>query len=428
MLNFIKNGRISKGFIFFLIALVIIILWFGLRKTREINVCVEREQFKGGRAEIRKTVNKTEIEPGIKVEDLAYHWAPVHYQDINPVGKDRSRPDYITRIDRVFPGKKEGLWDYRLIRRMLSYPLRAYVYYSVVSSETHHFISYFYYHPWDTRVRKIPLAGKIRNNWKKNDLEGVMFIIKRNDGYGILEAVLAQSHGYIHTYLPFTKEDRHHPDYKKYEKIRHWRSSLKINYSSEAMASMGDNVMRVITTQEEGGHGAGCYPDWGAPSCANPRNKKKGAFQHPNPGGGDHIRYIPSRGDAEEPVFSDIYRRKSKYTYTRYRLINVFDPDGGLWFNRYRPYMFTEKPYRFISKHGSPPWMWHGTSDAVFCDNLDLTDHEYERVNKKAHPWSHNPADLAMVYLPVVDDEEYYSNEYVWNNYQDDCLVPEEED
>ncbi len=382
--------------------------------------------------------NKTVLESGVTIEDLAYHWAPVHYQDINPVGSDRSRVDYITRIDRDLPGREGGDWNIsRNWNRRLPFPLRAYVYYSVVASKTHYFIGYYFYHPLQGVVYRFPdgvdcicrnyIPGtsecadsedcRVRyvkkRSWKNNDLEGALLVIKKSSSFGKLEAVFVQSHGNIGTYFPAGNSI-------KMKSIS--EGANLVNFSDEAKISMNDNVSRIITAAQEGGHGVGCYPQWWYKSyIVDPRTA----------GGGDHIRYIPSRTKAEEPDFESIYNNsnKGRYSYSRYKLINVFDPDGGFWMQRYNEAVFVQKGYNitFKGSHGDPPWLWHGTGDNV---KSRLSGEEIKLVSGSGHPFTHNPANLCRVYLSVydgpsnkkIDSREYFSDIYDWNQFINDPL------
>ncbi|MCB7130321.1 MAG: hypothetical protein J3T61_12380, partial [Candidatus Brocadiales bacterium] len=77
-------------------------------------------------------------------ERLAYRWAPIHTQDVDVTGGDslNGKSDYITNID--FDGDWNTLNNWE---NTPDYPLRAYVYYSVVGTRTHWFIVYAFYHP-----------------------------------------------------------------------------------------------------------------------------------------------------------------------------------------------------------------------------------------------------------------------------------------
>ncbi len=391
---------------------------------------------------IQEKVNRAAVETGITVEDIAYHWAPVHYQDINPVGDDESRADYITRVDRDLPGKEGGIWDLsQNYDKKLRYPLRAYVYFSVVTTETHIYINYSFFHPWDTWVNNnhmvcdtFPYTDtckpwtidfiRAREGWDKNDLEGVLFVIKRNGSFGELDAVLAQSHGFVFTYLPQSKIDL-------FNAKRERNQFCGLYFSSEAFSSMSDNVERVITTQEEGGHGAGCYPDWGAPSPNNPEYIFTQTFV--NGGGGNHIRYIPSRTVAAEPDYDKIHydeygnekQGDNRFTYCKYKLINMLDPDGGLWAHRDEAKVFQYANRVFQGDHGDPTWCWGGVKVGTFEKSGPVfTEEDLYLASKPMHPFTHNPANLSWVHLKRTagDTKEYFSNNYGLNDFRKDNL------
>ena len=55
---------------------------------------------------------------------------------------------------------------------------------------------------------------------------------------------------------------------------------------------------------------------------------------------------------------------------------------------------------------------------------FDLTDEEDYLVNEQHHPWTHNPAHLCQVYLPVKEGstKDYFSDEYELNQFMEDTL------
>jgi hypothetical protein len=288
----------------------------------------------------------------------------------------------------------------------MEYPLRAYSYYSIVESKSHYYITYSFYHSWDTLLlpdvkfdiewktiniplkaiymsvfvldvlkfcapSSIPISLPVpiidftskRGDWNKNDMEGFLFVVKKDEGYGSLEAVFAQAHGFLQTYLtPLGKETFN----ARWERVRPF--TIEPVEDLMAMESMNDNIKRIITTQEAQGHGAGCYPDWGAPSPDNYMDPLTIDKRHNNEtwlekliekkAGDDHIRYIPTRGEPEEPKYSEI---KGKYTYCKYKLINVFE-ENGLWENRTNLNVFEANKKNFIGGHGEPLWSWYGST------------------------------------------------------------------
>jgi len=375
-----------------------------------------------------------ELDTGVTVEKMAYHWAPIHYQDIYSSEGDESRHDYITRIDRNASGGKlnegeewnlENNWD-----KDLKYKLPAYVYYSVVESDSHYYITYSYFHPWDTQLwptlsvapspwanTKLSLTDIFadswlglflpelgcakfydfelpgmdfkldtkRGSWEKNDMEGVLFVVKKVTGnkYGELEGVFAQAHGFIQTYLTDIGWDRFNP---REERVRPF--VIAPVYDNTAIESMGENlpdnekVARIITTQEMGGHGAGCWPDWGAPSPGDALDPLRYHKRHANStliekavykeAGNDHIRYIPTMGEPEEPNYSEV--QKNGYTYCKYQLINVFDKNG-LWDNRNNRNVYKDET-DMVGDHGDAPWSWYGSKEGLNPDFIDKQESE----------------------------------------------------
>jgi hypothetical protein len=71
--------------------------------------------------------------------ELAARFAPVFYQGIG----DNQRSDYITNFDFDGDWAGDNNWDHVANKR---YPLKAYVYYSVVETRTHYFIHYAIFH------------------------------------------------------------------------------------------------------------------------------------------------------------------------------------------------------------------------------------------------------------------------------------------
>jgi hypothetical protein len=243
-------------------------------------------------------------------EELAFHWAPIHYQDVDKNEDWNGRADYITSIDR------SGTWD--VSRNWFpseggtfgSYPLEAWVYYSVVSTTSHHFIIYAFYHPMDT-------------SWidENNDLESALFIIRRDGStWGTLEAVKTVWHTYFHSYFPAG-------------------SPLELNcgYENQGVCTVQWRDGRVMTSQEALGHGLGLYP----------------AYVNE---GDDAVVYIPSRTEAGVPpdIIPD-----GTHVEVPYRLVDIHAP-GGMWEHRYDTRVFDPATnfLGFVGGHGNPPWSW----------------------------------------------------------------------
>jgi hypothetical protein len=118
--------------------------------------------------------------------ELARHWAPIHFQDVNKSGSTgmQGRADYITRVD--FDGNFNGKdnWD-----NLGDFPLKAYLYTGVSETTSHWFIYYTMFHPrsW---------ADSNFDTEHENDSEGIVVMVRRNGTtFGALEGVAAVFHG-----------------------------------------------------------------------------------------------------------------------------------------------------------------------------------------------------------------------------------------
>jgi hypothetical protein len=140
---------------------------------------------------------------------LAAYYAPVVYQE------SRSAIlDYITRFD--YDGDWNGSNNWRNAYR---YELRANVYYGVVESTNHVFITYAFYHPRDYSAR--PLEGIAPKTEHENDMEGCMLVIEKDKtawGRPILLETLAHDHFYRY-------------DNPKYRRVKKGKNALPLDGS-----------------------------------------------------------------------------------------------------------------------------------------------------------------------------------------------------
>jgi hypothetical protein len=125
--------------------------------------------------------------------ELAYHWAPVHYQDTDSTDADA---DYLTAVDYDGEWSTINNWE---DQDDAPSRLTGAVYYSVVSTGTHWFIVYGFYHPRDWC--DYPFCDLFDSH--ENDMEGV-FLTVRKDGstFGNLEAMVTIAHDNFYSYVP----------------------------------------------------------------------------------------------------------------------------------------------------------------------------------------------------------------------------------
>lgn len=108
--------------------------------------------------------------------ELAAHWAPVIRQ-----ATAHPKADFVTRFD--YDGNTNGADNWN---NLDSHPLSAHVYYSVVETTTHWYLTYALFHPRDYDRIDNPLTSH------ENDLEGVLLMVARG-GAPMGELVLMET-------------------------------------------------------------------------------------------------------------------------------------------------------------------------------------------------------------------------------------------
>ncbi|MCI0387919.1 MAG: hypothetical protein MOB07_03990 [Acidobacteria bacterium] len=150
---------------------------------------------------------------------IAMQFAPIFYQGLG----DSPRSDYITNFDFDGDWKGDNNWN-NLDNR--SYPLRAYIYYSVSETPTHYFVHYAYFHPRDYKgdlaqsklldliiTEGLKQAGKDPTGGladdvalsHENDLEGCLVVVEKK-GQGstkvVVQYVETMAHNNYFRYCP----------------------------------------------------------------------------------------------------------------------------------------------------------------------------------------------------------------------------------
>lgn len=208
--------------------------------------------------------------------ELAFHHAPVHYQDSD---SSDYPSDYITAFDydhdpittNNWDNRGNGLWP-------------ATVYYSVVESCSHYFITYGFYHPRDW-------ADIIFDQEHENDLEGAIVAVRKDgSAYGKLEGMITVFHTDFYSFTPTGS-----PYTKGHETI-----DGKVSFEVD------NGISRMKTVQEAKGHGLKAWPytsDFnGAPNQ-------------------DGLVYYPTLGTPTTPTSGN-----DRHVY--YRLVDIQAPGG----------------------------------------------------------------------------------------------------
>jgi hypothetical protein len=116
--------------------------------------------------------------------NLARHWAPAIFQavavgDRNPLG----RYDFLASVE--FDGDLAGgnNWENSDDSLRQDFPLRPYVYYAVLETETHYYITYSLFHPRDWTWNDLPALTH------ENDLESATLVVLKQGRFGALRAL-----------------------------------------------------------------------------------------------------------------------------------------------------------------------------------------------------------------------------------------------
>ncbi len=210
--------------------------------------------------------------------DLAYRYAPIHYQDTDSTNY---RADYITRFD--YDGNMIATDNWENLTR---FPLAAHAYYSVVETCTHWFIAYGFFHPRDWTDSSF-------DQEHENDMEGQLTIV-RKDGtpYGRLEGMVTVFHNDFYSFVPAGSQLQNGHE----------------NIDGTLTLQQHDGAWHPLTVQQAKGHGLKAFP-----FTSDFHGK-------PNE---DGIIYFPSRSRAEIP-------QSGNDRQVDYMLIDFF-ASNGLW-------------------------------------------------------------------------------------------------
>ncbi|OJJ17741.1 hypothetical protein BKI52_28165 [marine bacterium AO1-C] len=289
--------------------------------------------------------------------DLAFHHAPVHYQDVDRTGSHglSGKADYITAVD--FDGDLNATNNWNNIAKS-NYPGKAVSYYSVVETTTHYFIIYAFFHPRDwTDIFFLYYFDE-----HENDLEGLLTIVRKDGStYGKAEGAITVFHTDFYSFKAASSS------------LTNGREDIDGTITTQNYGG----VARFKTAQEAKGHGLKAY------------SKLK-------PGGDDYVVYYPSQTTSESPA--NIYDRNVKY-----QLVNIFD-NGGLWQSRFNTQLFKNaKQFQKSVGRGTAnaPWNWDDGNDG---GDLGLL----------AGGMAYYPAELVDQYFNGLGN---FSKQYIYNPY-----------
>ncbi len=297
----------------------------------------------------------------IDYRDLAFHHAPVHYQDTD---SSDYKSDYLTAINYDYNWSGTDNWD-----NLGDGLWPATVYYSVVESCTHYFITYSFFHPRDWTDTPF-------DQEHENDLEGALFVVRKNTStYGSLEAMLTVYHRDFYSYTPSTS------------------SYTNGNESIDGKISFQNynGIARSKTVQQAKGHGLKAWP----------------YTSDFNGTGGDGIIYYPSLTAIDYPS-------SGNDRFVQYRLVDIFETNGfwtralneasnpGYTFNSWGTFKGDKSGgcgagWPTCSENSAnTPWGWDDHDDGgsyrgeFALDPAHLVDHYFNNLGNFSHKYLKN--------------------------------------
>ncbi len=123
--------------------------------------------------------------------DLAYRWAPIHYQDTSSA---YYTADYLAPVD--YDGDWNTLDNWEDLDADTA-GLVGNVYYSVVQTSIGWYITYAFFHPRDWKDYPLDILSH------ENDMEGLLEVVHKDGStYGTLDAMVTLAHDNFYSYLP----------------------------------------------------------------------------------------------------------------------------------------------------------------------------------------------------------------------------------
>lgn len=302
--------------------------------------------------------------------EIALRWAPIHYQDVDTTGSHAlgGKSDYITRYD--FDGNLNGRdnWD------NAGTNTDAAVYYSVLETGTHYYLTYLFFHPRDW------IDHPFFETEHENDGEGVLEIVEKDGSeYGSLKAAVTVAHSDFYSYKPAASG---------------WANGAEtIDGTLQLQSSPHDAFQHPVTAQERGGHGLKAWPQYDID--------------------GDGVVYYPSLNVSESPAGANDRD-------VRYQLIDIF-AGGGLWAQRNTSSLFASLgtfagdtsggcgtgTFSCGTNSANAPWGWDDGNDVpgrgeIATDPAKLAASYFSATGTLSRTYTYNPYTAAAAALKAA--------------------------
>ncbi|MFC1782325.1 hypothetical protein ACFL02_01915 [Planctomycetota bacterium] len=126
-----------------------------------------------------------------QLNKIARRFAPLVFQEVDRgtiFHQPRGREDFITAVD--FDGDLRGNNNWE---NLSDYPMLPTVYYSLIETDSHWFISYSFFHPHDWSRSLAPYADH------ENDMENIQIIVAKNDSPEKETPLLLLTQAHLHS-------------------------------------------------------------------------------------------------------------------------------------------------------------------------------------------------------------------------------------
>ncbi len=293
----------------------------------------------------------------VSYTDLASHWAPKIYQDVNTTYGVRA--DFVTNFNYDGDWIGNNNWN-----NLYNYPENGYVYYKVQETDTHYFIEYDFFHARDD--------GPTSPDAHENDLEGMLLALKKDGStYGSFHLMETMAHNqwYQYTNDPSITTGSDNVDGGVLFEGSHPKVFIQSNGQSPW-----------------GGHGVFAYDGTGAPGGDGIVYDYTGIAEFPTDAAGD---YTHAYGFALQSI-DEFWNRRydvggAGHTYETF---GVFDGDD------------------YTTDSAKAPWMWDDSDDGPTFEGMNFSDpaHQIDTHLNGLGGFSHN-----YLYNP------YYSHKITLN-------------
>lgn len=315
--------------------------------------------------------------------ELAFKWAPVNYQYIDLSDSDNNyntKRDLIVSVNLECYGTKahnssqnfediEKCWDTRNIRDRLKETkvdvLTPVAYYSVAETTNHYFILYSFYHADDTT--------------HPNDMEGCLVILEKiGDNKQLLLGVMTVAHFDFWKYV--------------YDKNLYLKKRGMHRKAYETVVDEEIDSQRPLIQQEAGKHGLYVLGDKIFFGTKIWRWFLALLNRYP-----DIVVYYPGRKASCYNIETlRRYRNTPHYPALYYELVDILDPQNGLWQRKTSTKNSTfHENGKFYGGSANPPWLW--------------TENDHENP---LNMWE-NPAELTIKWFEPANNRKPFDTDYV---------------